>query len=176
MKLPSWVQFTLSTYGEHPRIALAMVLAIVVVGGAVLLHLLTISALVPESRPSAPHTIPPKLPASAPAAPASRTAAPSYLPSAPSSPSPLLATGFAASSPFKPDRVAQPERVTKPESVAEPERVLAVTGLEFAGSVHPRRFADVGPDARACPERVLRLARWVIRGNYLSMELVKNPS
>ena len=50
MKLPSWVQFTLSTYGEHPHIALAMLLVIVTAGGAALFHLLT-SAPVPALQP-----------------------------------------------------------------------------------------------------------------------------
>jgi hypothetical protein len=36
MKLPSWVHFTLSTYGEHPHIALAMLLVIVAAGAAAL--------------------------------------------------------------------------------------------------------------------------------------------
>ena len=53
MKLPSWVHFTLSTYGEHPHIALAMLLVIVAAGGAALFHLETASAPAPVPRPSA---------------------------------------------------------------------------------------------------------------------------
>ena len=62
MKLPSWVHFTLSTYGQHPVIALVMLLVIVAAGGAALFHWVTTSAVAPAPQPSAPHTIPHKHP------------------------------------------------------------------------------------------------------------------
>ena len=182
MKLPSWVHFTISTYGEHPVVALAMLLVVVAAGGAALFHWVTISAVVPAPQPSAPHTIPHTHPGSAPAAPAPRVTTPGYPPSALPAQAPLLSTGSAASSPSalpptrrSPEPSAKPQFVAEPEFVAEPGCVVTVAVPEpkFTGSDRLCRLAAVSrhvrgnqtqcdgprPNRPALPRR-RGLARW----------------
>ena len=146
MKPPSWVHFTLSTYGEHPRIALAMLLVIVAAGGrraAPLADYLSSRTCTVAIRAAhdlaqasgfrACHPSPadghPELPAvgtffAKPAAGHSYRGTPTR-------------RAVANSSEFKPDRVAEPDRALN----------VTVPGPEFTGSDRLRRLAAI---AGAC--------------------------